>query len=251
MYIACSSLCFSKYPFERALRTIDELQFQKVDLAIHERGAHLKPSEIAADVNRYAVMLRATGMSFAAFHVEIEAADPETGKSHLRSVCRLGRLLTVPVVNIAAAPAGSDFEEEVKRLTHLHRLAEAEGVILTVETHRETVTADPMGAAELCRRVKGLGVTLDPSHYVAGPHARQDYDDLFPFVRHVRLRDTSSDKLQVRIGQGQLEFGKIISLLNREDYDRALTVDIHDLPDTGYPMEPEVRKLKYLLDSMI
>ena len=31
----------------------------------------------------------------------------------------------------------------------------------------------------------------------------------------------------------------------------GIAVDIHDLPDTGYPMEPEVRKLKYLLDSMI
>ena len=55
----------------------------------------------------------------------------------------------------------------------------------------------------------------------------------------------------MRVGQGQLEFGKVISLLNRENYDRALSVDIRDIPDTGYPMEPEVRKLKYLLDSMI
>ena len=91
----------------------------------------------------------------------------------------------------------------------------------------------------------GLGLTLDPSHYLVGTEPTQDYDDLFPFVRHVRLRDTAPDRLQVRVGQGQVEYGRIISQLSRERYERALSVDIHDTPDTGYPMEPEVRKLKY------
>jgi sugar phosphate isomerase/epimerase len=251
MYIACSSLCFGKYPFEQALRTIDSLRFQKVDLAIHERGPHLKPSEIAADMNRHSQMLRATGMSFAAFHVEIDAPQPELFKEHLRAVCHLGRLLAVPIVNIAAAPAGSDFDEEVKRLAQLTRLAEAEGVILTVETDREKVTADPAGAKELCKRVPGLGLTLDPSHYIVGPHPHDDYDALYPFVRHVRLRDTNSEKLQVRVGKGQLEFGRLVSMLEREAYNRALTVDIHDLPDADTSNESEVRKLKYLLESMV
>jgi sugar phosphate isomerase/epimerase len=251
VYIACSTLCFGKYPLDRALRAINDLRFPKVDLAIHEGGPHLKPSEVAADVPHCAQMLRTTGMSFAAFHVEIGATDLEQFKEHLRAVCRLGRLLTVPVVNIPAAPAGTDLAEEVQRLTPLSRLAEAEGVILTVETHREQVTADPKGAAELCRRVPGLGLTLDPSHYIAGPHPTEDFGDLYPHVRHVRLRDTSGEKLQVRVGQGRLEYGKIITHLDRERYNRALTVDIRDLPDEGYPMESEVRKLKYLLESMV
>ena len=251
MYIACSSLCFGKYPLDQALRTIDELRFQKVDLAIHESGPHLKPSEVALDVNRYAQMLRVTGLSFAAFHVEIDVKDPDLFRDRLRAVCRLGRLLTVPIVNIPAAPIGSDFDDEIKRLTNLTKLAQAEGVILTVETHRSMITSDPAGARELCKRVPGLGLTLDPSHYIVGPHPHAEYDDLFPFVRHVRLRDTNSDKLQVRVGQGQLEYGKVVSLLEREGYDRALTVDIHDHPNASIPNEPEVRKLKFLLESMV
>ena len=251
MYIASSTLCFGKYTFDRALRTISELRFQKVDLAIHEDGPHLKPSEIAADVNRYALMLRTTGMSFAAMHVEIGPVESDCYKERLRACCRLSRLLTAPVVAIQAAPVGSDLDEEAKRLTRLCQIAESEGVILTVETNCETVTADPKGAIELCRRVPGLGVTLDPSHYHVGPHPTAEYDDLYPYVRHVRLRDTNREKLQVRVGQGQLEYAKIISLLARENYERALTVDIRSFPENDFPMEPEVRKLKLLLDSMI
>jgi sugar phosphate isomerase/epimerase len=251
VYVACSSLCFSRYPLNQALYAISELSFHKVDLALHEDGPHLKPSEVVADLNRVAQTLRKANVAYAAFHVRINAPDAEKYQETLRAVCRLGRVLAVPVVNIPAAQAGSDFGTEVGRLSQLAQIAQSEGVILTVETHSSTLTADPAGAAELCRHVPGLGLTLDPSHYLIGTQSMQEFDDLFPFVRHVRLRDTTPDRLQVRVGQGQVEYGRIISQLSRERYDRALAVDIHDTPDTGYAMEPEVRKLKYLLESMV
>lgn len=251
MYVACSSLCFGRYSLSDALHAISELHFHKVDLALHEKGPHLKPSDVLADVNRVAQILRKANVAFAAFHVEIDAPAPDGYRDTLRAVCRLGRLLSVPVVNIPAAPIGSDFGEEVTRLTGLTRVAEAEGVMLTIETHSQTLTADPITAINFCRQVPGLGLTLDPSHYLVGTQPMQEYDDLFPHVRHVRLRDTAPSRLQVQVGQGQLEYGRIISQLSRERYERALSVDIHDTPEPGYPMEPEVRKLKYLLESMV
>jgi sugar phosphate isomerase/epimerase len=251
VYVACSSLCFGRYPLAQALHAIGEMHFHKVDLALHEHGPHLKPSDVVADANRVAQTLRKANVAYAAFHVEIAAADADKYRDTLRAVCRLGRLLAVPLVNIPAAPAGSDFPAEVRRLTGLCRVAETEGVILTVETHSKALTADPAMAAELCRQVPGLGLTLDPSHYLVGDRAQKEYDDLFPFVRHVRLRDTAPDRLQVRVGQGQVEYGRIVTQLARERYDRALCVDIRDTPEPGYPLEPEVRKLKYLLESMV
>src|SRR5262249_54228557 len=135
----------------------------------------------------------------------------------------------------------------------LQRLVAGEGLILTVETNAETLTADPAGAVELCQRVRGLGLTLDPSHYVLGPHAKSGYDPLFPFVRHVRLRDTSAklNAFQVRVGQGEVEYGRVLAQLARFRYKRALTVDIRDQPLPEFPVEPELRKLKFLLESLI
>src|SRR5262249_12496269 len=68
VHIACSSLCFASYPLDVVLRTINELQFAKVDLALHEGGPHLRPGEVAADVNRVAQVLRVHNLAFAAFH---------------------------------------------------------------------------------------------------------------------------------------------------------------------------------------
>jgi hypothetical protein len=46
VYVACSTLCFARHPLERALRIIGELEFSKLDVALHERGPHLRPSEV-------------------------------------------------------------------------------------------------------------------------------------------------------------------------------------------------------------
>jgi sugar phosphate isomerase/epimerase len=253
VYVACSTLCFSQLPLEDALRTIREMQFPKADLAIHDPGPHITPAEVAADLGRVATRLKAANLPLAAFHVGIGSRDPERARKHLRAVCRLARVSTVPLLTVAAAEAGADFDAEVSRLREWTRIAASEGVMLTVETHAGTITADPAGAAELCRRIPGLGLTLDPSHYVAGPHGAQNYDPLFPYVRHVRLRDTGSkpEEFQVRVGQGEIEYGRIISHLDRFHYDRALTVDVRDAPDAPFPVEPEVRKLKYLLESLV
>jgi sugar phosphate isomerase/epimerase len=238
---------------EDALHTVREMRFTKADLAIHDDGPHLTPAEVAADVQRVAQRLKAANLPLAAIHLAIGTTDPEVAREQCRAVCRLARVSTVPLITVPAAPLGSDFDAEVERLAAWAKVAETEGVILTIETHAATVTADPLGAAELCRRVPGLALTLDPSHYHVSPHGAIDYDTLYRYVRHVRLRDTGNtpEQFQVRIGQGELEYGKIISQLDRFNYDRALTVDIRDVPDNPFPVEPEVRKLKYLLESLV
>jgi sugar phosphate isomerase/epimerase len=115
------------------------------------------------------------------------------------------------------------------------------------------MTADPSLAAALCRAVPGLGLTLDPSHYIQGPLAGGNYDEVFPFVQNVLLRDTGRKpgEFQVRVGQGEIEYNRVVTQLARHGYDRALTVSILDLPENTFEVEVEVRKLKLLLESLI
>jgi sugar phosphate isomerase/epimerase len=254
VYVACSTLCFARWPLERALRMIAELEFGKVDVAIQEHGPHLKPSEVAADVAAAAQRIRiGPSLSPAAFNVEIDAPEESEYQRQLQALCHLARLSMVSVLTIPAAGAGVGLDAEVRRLKGLVRLAHTEGVTLALETRTGTLTESPDAAVELCKRVPGLGLTLDPSHYIAGPHQGASFDQVFPYVRHVHLRDTgrNPDQFQVRVGQGEVEYGRIIAHLARHDYDRLLTVEIYDIPDAPYAMDAEVRKLKYLLESLI
>ena len=254
MFVACSTLCFARHSLENALKLIAELEFTKFEAAIHEQGPHLRPSEVAADVAHAANRLRyGPGLTPAAFSVDIQAANDDDYFTQFKAICRLARASTVPLLTITAAPSGSALDVEVQRLAKLTAYSDKEGVLLTLDTRIGTLTEDPDTAVALCQKVPNLGLTLDPSHYLVGPCQGKNYDQVFPFVRHVHLRDTGrgANQFQVRIGQGEIEYGRVISQLARHGYDRLLCVDVRDIADSPIAMEPEVRKLKYLLESLI
>ncbi len=256
MFVACSTLCFSREPLESALRHIAELEFDKIELAVVENGPHLRPSEVAENPEAALHRLRhGPSLTPAALHVDFGDLEPSSPvlRKRFEAMCRLAKPLTVAVLTIQAAPQGSSFDDEVNRLTGLAGYAMREGLVLAIETNAQTLTASPIAALELCKAVPGLGLTLDPSHYIQGQHKTSDLDALFPYVRNVHLRDTGKnpDEFQVRVGQGEIEYGRIISQLERFGYDRALTVSILDLPDNPFDIEVEVRKLKLLLESLI
>ena len=76
MQVACSTLCFSHKSFDEALHSIAELEFNKLDVAVHEHGGFMKPSDVAADIGLAAQKLRlGPGLTPVAFSVEIAAAD--------------------------------------------------------------------------------------------------------------------------------------------------------------------------------
>src|SRR5262249_49949138 len=155
---------------------------------------------------------------------EIDPAGPVFRK-RFEAMCRMAKPLTVAVLTIPAAARETPFDDEVKRLSTLASYAMREGLVLALETHSETLTADPNVAVALCEAVPGLGLTLDPSHYLQGPFGSGEFDMVYPYVQNVHLRDTgrAPGDFQVRIGQGEVEYGRVVSMLERNGYDRGLT----------------------------
>jgi sugar phosphate isomerase/epimerase len=256
MFVSCSTLCFSREPLESALRHVADLEFDKIELALVEGGTHLQPSEVAENLDQAIHRLR-HGPSLTPAALDLDfgavAADDPAFRKRFEAICRMAKALTVAVLTIPAAPLGSSFDDEVKRLTALAGHAMRQGLVLAVPTHSRTLTADPAAAVALCQAVPGLGLTLDPSHYIQGPNRNADFDAVYPYVQNVHLRDTGKgpDEFQVRIGQGEVEYGRIVNLLERYGYDRGLTVSMRDTPDADFDVEVEVRKLKLLLESLI
>ncbi len=252
MFVACSTQCFTREPLESALRHIAELEFDKIELAIVEDGPHMRPTEVVENPDAAAHRLR-NGPSLIPAAIALDFGDPEAPvlRKRFEAMCRLAKPLTVAVLTIPAAPLGTPFDDEIKRLSGLSAIAMREGLVLAVETHSRTLTADPAAAVELCKAVPGLGLTLDPSHYIQGGH--KDYDAVYPYVQNIHLRDTGKGpgEFQVRVGQGEIEYGRIVNLLERAGYDRCLTISILDSLDNPFDTEVEVRKLKLLLESLL
>ena len=81
-------------------------------------------------------------------------SDPLTRK-RFDGLCRLAKSLSVAVLTMHAAPAGTPVADEVKRLAPLVGSAMREGLVLALLTHVETLTADPQVAVELCQPSPG------------------------------------------------------------------------------------------------
>jgi sugar phosphate isomerase/epimerase len=250
MFVACSTLCFGRLSLDDALQRMRELQFAKVDLAIHAVGPHLTPAQVCTDLQKTMQKLKASALTFAAFHVETDPFDGPEVREQLKAISRLARLLAVPIITVPAAASAAELSVEVARLTDWNKMVMADGLILTVETKQGTHAGTVDGCIALCKAVPGLGLAFDPSHFMTLPEAATE--PLYPYIRHVRLRDSGKQphEFQMRVGQGEIEYSRIHGLLERQKYERTLTVDVRDVADSAFPVEPEVRKLKFLLESM-
>jgi sugar phosphate isomerase/epimerase len=231
-----------------ALQKLVDLEYTCVEIMIHETGGHLKPSEVLANPDRALQLCRQTHrLTPIALSVDIEAPEDQYFKQ-FTACCRLAKALKVITLVVRSAELGTPFNAEVERLQEFTRIASVDGVRVGLLTESERMSQDPDTAAVFCRSVRELGITLDPSHFICGPHAGGPFEQLMKYVYHVRLRDSNKDELQVRVGQGEIEYGRLINQLNKVGYDRALCADIAESPDVDH--FGEMRKMRLLLESL-
>jgi len=250
VFVAASTRCFADLPLDEALRRLVDLEFTCVEVMIHETDGHLKPSEVLADLEGAVQACRQTHrLTPVAYSIDLDTPDERLYYQQFTACCKLAKATKVVTVSVRSAERGTPFNAEVERLREMVAIAAVEGVRVGLVTEAGRMTQDPDTAVVLCDNVKGLGLTLDPSHYVCGPHNGASYDHIMKYVYHVRLRDTRKDALQVRVGQGEIEYGRLVRELNMVHYNRALCVDITPMPDVD--QVAELRKMRLLLESLL
>ena len=249
MFVAATSRCFPELPLDAALMQLADLEYTCVEIMIHETGGHMQPSAVLDDLERAITLCRQTHrLTPIAFSIDIEAPEPLYYRQ-FAACCKLAKAVKVVTLTVRSAELGTPFNAEVERLRELMSISSRDGIRVGLLTEGGRMTQDPDTAIVLCDNVKGLGITLDPSHYVYGPHARDNYEHMMKYVYHVRLRDTNKSSLQVRVGQGEVEYGRLVNQLHKVRYDRALCVDISPLPDVDHLAE--MRKMRLLLESLL
>lgn len=249
MFICASTECFPELGPREVLQQLVDLEYTAVELALHETGGWLRPSEVAADLERAVQTCRDTfRIDIAALSIDIEATG-DAYYEQFAACAKLAKAIKVVTLVVPSSELGTPFNEEIERLKKLVAIGALEGAVVAMKTTVGTMTQDPDTAVVICDNVKGLGLTLDPSHYVAGPHQGRSYDKVLKYVRHVHLRDSSKQELQVRVGQGEIDYGKLMTQLAKEKYQRALSVHMPPLP--GCDHHGEMRKIRLLLESLL
>ena len=249
MFVSASSECFGNLSLDGVLQRLVDLEYNHIEIALHEEGGQIKPSTVLAELDEVIAICRETyRLTVSGYSVDIRAED-ELYYEQFAACCRLAKATKVVTLTIPAAELGTPFNAEIERLQRLTQIASADGVRVGVKTEAGRITQDPDTAVVLCDNVQGLGITLDPSHFIYGPHAGGNYDQVMKHVLNVHLRDTTKDKLQVRVGQGEVEYGRLITQLAKHRYNRALTVNIAEMPEADHAAE--LRKMRLLLESLL
>lgn len=249
--IVCSSTeCFPEVPREEIASLLVDLEFSSIELAIHEEGpTWVQPSTVLAEPEQALNVCRDTcRLNIVALSVD-QKADGDLYFEQFAACCRLAKSLKVVPLVVPAAELGTPFNAEIERLQELVRIAALEGCLVALKTQIGCMTEDPDTAVVLCDHVKGLGLAADPSHYIAGPRQGRDFSKVIPYVYHLHLRDANKSELHVQVGQGEVDYGKLISQLAAENYKRALLRYIMPVEDVDH--RSELRKMRLLLESLL
>jgi len=248
VFVCVSTESLPGMPLSAAMERLAELEYTAVELDVREDGGHLHPDRVAAnpeaaiaecsDLQR----LRPVAVSFA-------AAETPAVYDSFTACCRLAKSLGVVTMVVESSELGTPFNGEIERLRRMVAIASGLGAVVAVKTSAGRMTQDAETTASLCRNVPGLGVTLDPSHFIYGHKKPASWEAILKYVCHVHLRDTKPDAFQVRIGQGNVEYGKLVAQLERVGYSRGLCA--HLPPLEGVDQAAELRKMRLLLESLL
>ena len=250
MFVCASVESFPDLPKDEICPRLVDLEFSAVELPIHEEGlSWIKPSEVLANLEAaYNACCETKRLTVAALSVE-QTAQGDVYYEQFAMCCKLAKALKVVPLIIPSSELGTPFNEEVERLRELVRIASFEGCLVAMKTSIGCMSEDPSTATVLCDNVKGLGLSLDPSQYITGPWQGRDITKVMPYVYHTHLRDSTKTDINVRVGQGEVDYGKLIGQLETEGYNRALTIHMPPIEDSDH--RSEMRKLRLLLESLL
>jgi sugar phosphate isomerase/epimerase len=249
VFVSASTDCFPDLSFNAAIDRIGDLEYTAVEIAMFEDRDQFKPSYVLANLEQSIEHCRNTRrLDVVAFDTRISA----TGEAHydqFLALCRLAKAVKVVTLTVPSAEVGTPFNEEVDHLRRLVDIATMQGVRVAIKSQIGRLSEDMDTVTVLCDNVKGLGLTLDPSVYIYGNAQGRAIDKLMKYTFGTQLRDTNKNGFQVRVGQGDVEYGKLISQLQKVKYNRALTVYISETE--GVDHAGELRKLRLLLESLL
>ena len=90
MFVSASTECFPELSPPEILQILVDLQFTAVELAVHEEGGFLRPSEVLADIDKAAHFCRDTHrLDIAGLNVQL-AAEGEAYYKQFEAISKIG-----------------------------------------------------------------------------------------------------------------------------------------------------------------
>jgi sugar phosphate isomerase/epimerase len=246
-YFSGIDLTFPSLSFEKSLKLIKLLDFEKTDIALTAEAdtRHLytykeleNPRENGKKLLEYlhAHALVQTDLfvflgdnNKTALNNPDRAVREKSSDVFRRSVdyaisCECRHITMLPGV-VFNDDYSSSLRCAAEELSWRTDYAAQKEITLSVEAHIGSVADTPQKAVELLTKTKGLTLTLDYSHFIKNGSAQVEIDPLLQFTSHIHLRNAAKGSSQTIFQESEIDWLQVIQKIKQFKYSGALTLE--------------------------
>ena len=240
---ACADFTFPVLPHDKALKLIAMMDFKKVDIGLFKDRSHIQPADQLDLPEKRGKDLKA---KTAAFGLEVDdiflqsSLDfKEFAINHPNAAVREGeREMFCRAIDYTKAAGAShftglpgvDFDTDsqkicINELTWRVQTAQKNGVVYSVEPHLGSIMEQPDKAEEILRKVEGLTIALDHSHYTSQGIDVQMLRPLVKYASIVHARGARQGEVQTSVKRNTTNFAKVFEYLNEVDFSGTVCME--------------------------
>jgi sugar phosphate isomerase/epimerase len=222
------------------LDLISILGFQGVDIGLFEQRSHLWPSKEfknpRASARRLKRALSDRGLVAADVFLQmmpdfapfaINQPNPARRRKardwFLRSLdyadalgCR--HVTTLPGVVFAEEGRDASLGRSASELAWRVEQSRAAGLVFGTEAHVGSIVTTPEETADLVRRVPGLTLTLDYTHFTRAGISDRSVEPLVKHASHFHMRGACRGRLQCNFKQNTIDYPRMLAAMKKAGY---------------------------------
>jgi sugar phosphate isomerase/epimerase len=237
--LACADFTFPLLEHERVLDLIASLGFDGVDIGLFEGRSHLWPSRVFQNskaASQLAKQLTGRGLAAADVYLQTATEFVSLACNHPQRARRrkaqelfsrtLDFAAAIGAPHVSALP-GVHFPEETRReslaracdeLAWRVEQAGQRGISFGVEAHVGSIVPRPDLALELIRKVPGLTLTLDYTHFTKLGMADEQIEPLVEHASHFHARGARKGRLQASWKDNVIDYARVLGCMRRTRY---------------------------------
>jgi L-ribulose-5-phosphate 3-epimerase len=251
--LACSTNSYHTYTLEQALEGIARAGFKYVELtAVRGWTEHVPLEATDEQIAQIKARLDKLGLRISAMSGHSDLTTPEglvDGKKAVDLCSKLG-------INLMSTAVGGHAGKEENKsafMKHIFDLADyaaRRNVFLALEVHGDIMASGRI-SIPLIKEINRANVRInyDTANcvYYGGVQAVDDIRAVVPYLANIHLKDTRGGKGVwdfPAIGEGKVDFTRILKILQEEGYTNPFSVEIEFSGEPWPPVEEVHRSVK-------
>jgi sugar phosphate isomerase/epimerase len=237
---ACADFTFPLLSHPHALDLIANLGFTGVDIGLFDQRSHLWPSKEFKNTRTSARKLKRAlgdrGLVAADIFLQMmpdftpfAINQPNAGRRRkardwfqrtLEYAEAVGckHVTTLPGVVFAEEGRDASLARSAEELSWRVAQSKDAGLIFGTEAHVGSIVTTPEETADLVRRVPGLTLTLDYTHFTRAGISDRSIEPLVPHASHFHMRGACRGRLQCNLKQNTIDYPRMVAAMAKAGY---------------------------------